>query len=129
MKFLASVLQIVIASRPLPLVYAASTNDGTRKFDASPTKAIQSTTGKKPTIVNNYSTSQQQLQLQDLNLLVLEVQPQTITLHRLLSQEDIGFNETADASINHVKKHGIKQKHPNSQCTVYEHVMSIRSHC
>ena len=68
MKFLASVLQIVIASRPLPLVYAASTNDGTRKFDASPTKAIQSTTGKKPTIVNNYSTSQQQLQLQDLNL-------------------------------------------------------------
>ena len=112
MKFLASVLQIVIASRPLPLVYAASTNDGTRKFDASPTKSIQSTTGKKPTIVNNYSTSQQQLQLQDLNL--LEVQPQTITLHRLLSQEDIGFNETADASINHVKKHGIKQKHPNS---------------
>jgi len=50
----------------------------------------------------------------------------TIELYRLCNEEDTGNNETVEASIQHVKDHGIKPLAPDSECTVYEHVMSIR---
>lgn len=86
----------------------ASTNDGTRKFDGSPTKPVQSTSGKKFAISND-STSQQQLQ--------------DLRLTRLLSKHDVGSCTELDDVKKYTSRGGIHPRDASATNTPWEHVL------